>query len=100
MTRVILVFGLGLLVMLALYVLAIRGLRRTTARIAELPSHPSFDMAELNSMLADGLITPAEFERLKELIIAQRNRVIPMGQGKEHGFEVLPPTAKPLDPFE
>lgn len=86
--------------MLALYVLAIRGLRRTASRLVEIQSYPSFDMAELNRMLADGLITPSEFERLKVLVIAQRNRAIPMGQGKEHGFEVLPPTDKPPDATE
>ena len=90
MSGAFVILAVGLIVMGALYGLAIRVLRRVAVRLADAPAHPGFDMAELNDMLAAGLISSDEFDRLQQLILAQRNRAIPLAQGPDRGFEVLP----------
>ena len=79
------------------YMLSMRALRRFATRIQKSPPPPSFDMAELQSMLDGGLITQEEFERLKGMMLAQRARY--GSSQKLKGFEVIP-MAKPHDPQE
>ena len=63
-----------LLAGLVMLMMGMRVLRRFTKRIQEPPRQPSFDLAELQSMLDGGLISHDEYERLKSLVVAQRRR--------------------------
>jgi hypothetical protein len=70
-------------------ILAVRFVRRWSDR-RPIPQQPAFDQAELHAMLAAGQITPAEFERLKVLVLAQQPTVATNAPRGPHGFEPLP----------
>ena len=82
-----------LLAGLVMLMMGMRMLRRFTKRIQEPPRQPSFDLAELQSMLDVGLISQEEYERLKSLVVAQRAAV----RERAKGFEVIP-LAQPHEP--
>jgi hypothetical protein len=56
---------------------------------------PTFDQAELHAMLASGQITPAEFERLKTVVLARHSAAATDAPRGPRGFEPLPRPAGP-----
>jgi hypothetical protein len=71
-------------------ILAARFIRRWSGRRPPPPTQPTFDQAELHAMLASGQITPAEFERLKTLVLAQHSAAATDAPPGPRGFEPLP----------
>ena len=75
-------------------ILSMRFMRRRDERRLPASQEPAFYPAELHAMLNSGQITPAEFERLQALVLAQR-KANPSAGGAApprgpRGFEPVP----------
>ncbi len=71
------------------FMFVMRTIRRFTIRRKEPPAEPTFDVAELNSMVEAGLISRDECEQLKSIVALQRSRQSDASE-KHKGFEVIP----------
>jgi hypothetical protein len=94
-----------------MFVIVMRIVRRIARRRMEQPMNVDLSVADAHRMLAQGHITPEEFERLKEAIfqraaereraaMEQRGLMPPIGHGGGHAFQVIqnPPPLPPSPP--
>jgi hypothetical protein len=81
--------------------IGMRALRRVSKR-AEKPLHTDFSIDELHQMLIDGKLRPDEYERLKEVVLANRAplarkldpaalEMLNRPASGRRGFDVIPP---------
>src|SRR5690348_3126342 len=101
-TYINLIFALAALYIVLM--ITMRLLRRTRRRI-ERPLQTDFTVADLHQLLAAGKITPDEFERLKETLLAHQAPLARKRDGTlydptrpekgKRGFDVLPTPPPP-----
>src|SRR5947209_6040821 len=81
----------GIFALYTTFVIVMRIVRRMRARSAAAPLPPAFDLVEIRGLLDQGKITPAEHDRLRDLVLQQSQEFSKQRKDRgPRGFEVEP----------